>query len=113
MVKTLWRVSLVVHNYQAKALVNPRLVSLIDPKSCICITLGCYMLVDLKEQFDTGRFSTFEQQLSCTPSKWPQRRGSLSLKVISAESKEENLPLSPPFQVNYVSSPLGLTTYCC
>jgi hypothetical protein len=69
-------------------------------ESSICITLGCYLLADLKEQSNNAGLFSFEQQVACTSSKWPQKRGSLSLNIISAESKEENLPLSPPFQVS-------------
>ena len=64
----------------------------------LCLSLGCYSIVDLQEESVQNNCTTLEQKTSVARSHWPQR-GGLSMNV-KFKNGQEDLPLSPPFQVS-------------
>ncbi|KAH9483827.1 hypothetical protein JR316_0003305 [Psilocybe cubensis] len=75
-------------HYQAAAGADTKLAD-----DALCITIGSYMIDDLKEFAQAGNCDSFEAQISFCPCKWPQE--GLSLEY----NDDQYIPLSPPLRV--------------
>jgi len=81
---------------KVSAWLNRNIFSL-NIEDSLCLSLGCYSIVDLQEESVQNNCTTLEQKTSVARSHWPQR-GGLSMNV-QFKNGREDLPLSPPFQV--------------